>query len=263
MPYIIEVVKAGETIEVSKYYSSRFNKKGIKRGKKKSLTREEQKKVNKRAAEKRLRLLLNENYREGDTHLVLGYKLTEKPYSREAMRADADDLLRELRKLYKSLGLQLKYIHVMEIGKKGALHHHMVINTPEGMSQRAITRAWKGRGRTHFTPLDDTGQYAKLASYLIKHSDGMIKHPDALQGKRWNSSKNLRKPTIIRKEPIKDRGWYNRTMTLPKKLQDDYYLDKESASEGLHEKTGYPFFSYTLIKMNQTWKETELEWNQL
>ena len=26
MPYIIEVVKAGNTIEVSKYYSSRFNK---------------------------------------------------------------------------------------------------------------------------------------------------------------------------------------------------------------------------------------------
>ena len=33
MPYIIEVVKAGNTIEVSKYYSSRFNKKGVKRGK--------------------------------------------------------------------------------------------------------------------------------------------------------------------------------------------------------------------------------------
>lgn len=29
MPYIIEVVRAGSTIEVSKYYSSRFNKKGI------------------------------------------------------------------------------------------------------------------------------------------------------------------------------------------------------------------------------------------
>lgn len=38
MPYIIEVVKAGNTIEVSKYYSSRFNKKGVKRGKRKQLT---------------------------------------------------------------------------------------------------------------------------------------------------------------------------------------------------------------------------------
>lgn len=52
MPYIIEVVKAGNTIEVSKYYSSRFNKKGVKRGKRKQLTTDEQREVNKRAAEK-------------------------------------------------------------------------------------------------------------------------------------------------------------------------------------------------------------------
>lgn len=179
------------------------------------------------------------------------------------MRADADDFLKEMRKLYKSLGIPFKYIHVMEIGKKGALHHHLVINTPEGVSQRAITKAWKGRGRTHFNPLDDTGQYAKLAAYLIKQSDGMLKDPDALQGKRWNSSKNLRKPTVIRKEPIKDRGWYNRVAKLPKKLADSYYLDGDSIQEGIHERTGYTFFSYTFVRINQTWKETEIEWEKL
>ena len=50
MPYIIEVVQAGRTVEVMKYYSSRYGKKGIKRGKRKALTKEEQIKVNKRAA---------------------------------------------------------------------------------------------------------------------------------------------------------------------------------------------------------------------
>lgn len=58
MPYIIEVVKAGNTIEVSKYYSSRFNKKGVKRGKRKQLTTDEQREVNKRAAEKKLPLIM-------------------------------------------------------------------------------------------------------------------------------------------------------------------------------------------------------------
>ena len=129
MPYIIEVVKAGNTIEVSKYYSSRFNKKGVKRGKRKQLTTDEQREVNKRAAEKKLRRLINENFQEGDTHLVLDYKLSERPAGRKAMRADADDFLQEMRKLYKSLGLVFKYIHVMEIGKKGALHHHLVTKT--------------------------------------------------------------------------------------------------------------------------------------
>lgn len=59
MPYIIEVVKAGNTIEVSKYYSSRFNKKGVKRGKRKQLTTDEQREVNKRAAETLKRLGVN------------------------------------------------------------------------------------------------------------------------------------------------------------------------------------------------------------
>ena len=35
MPYIIEVVQAGKTIEVMKYYSSRYGKKGIKKSEQK------------------------------------------------------------------------------------------------------------------------------------------------------------------------------------------------------------------------------------
>ena len=81
--------------------------------------------------------------------------------------------------------------------------------------------------------------------------------------KRWNSSKNLRKPTILRKEPIKDKGWYNRIARLPKKLEKSYCLDGDSVREGIHEKTGYTFFTYTFVRINQTWKETELEWEKL
>lgn len=108
-----------------------------------------------------------------------------------------------------------------------------------------------------------SGQYAKLASYLIKQSDGMLRSQDALQGKRWNSSRNLRKPKVLRKEPVKDKGWYNRIARLPKKLEQSYYLDGDSVQEGIHEKTGYTFFTYTFVKINQTWKETELEWDKL
>ena len=263
MPYIIEIVQAGRTVEVQKYYSSRYGKKGIKRGKNRSITKEEQRRVNKRAAEKKLRRIINENFQEGDTHLVLDYRKDRRPADRKQMRADADDFLREMRKLYKGLGIPFKYIHVMEIGKKGALHHHLIINTPEEISQREIVRCWKGRGRTHHNPLDDTGQYAQLAAYLIKQSDGMLKEPDALQGKRWNSSRNLRKPRILKKEPVKDRGWYNRVARLPKKLEKSYYLDGDSIREGIDEKTGYTFFENAFVKINETWKETELEWEKL
>lgn len=36
--------------------------------------------------------------------------------------------MRECRKEYRKAGLEFKYIHVMEIGKKGARHHHLVVN---------------------------------------------------------------------------------------------------------------------------------------
>lgn len=142
----------------------------------------------------------------------------------------------------------------------------VILNGIEMQTQRIIEKIKKAnriRGRTHHNPLDDTGQYAKLASYLIKQSDGMLRSPDALQGKRWNSSRNLRKPKILRKEPVKDKGWYNRIARLPKKLEQSYYLDGDSVQEGIHEKTGYTFFTYTFVKINQTWKETELEWDKL
>ena len=87
---------SGRTVEVMKYYSSRYGKKGIKRGERKALTKEEQIKVNKRAAEKKLRRLINENFQEGDTHLVLDYRKGEKT-SRKEYRCGKtqDDFLRE------------------------------------------------------------------------------------------------------------------------------------------------------------------------
>ncbi|SHM77255.1 hypothetical protein SAMN02746066_03256 [Anaerosporobacter mobilis DSM 15930] len=261
MPYVFEIYRAGNTLEFSKHYSSRWNKKGVKRSKRKISTKEEQREVNKRQAEKTLRLLLNENFMPSDIHLVLDYNLSNRPESREDMRADADDFLKGMRKLYKSNREVFKYIHVMEKGKKGALHHHLVINMPKSLGMREIINCWKGKGRTHFNPLDETGQYKKLASYLIKYSDGMLRDPEALQGRRWNSSHNLRKPKLVMKKVIKDKGWYQKVAYVPKKMERDWYLDKESVREGIHEKTQYAFFTYTLIKTNQTWKETELQWS--
>ena len=73
MPYVKRTTKAGKTIEVEYYYTSRYNRKGQGRGDKVKATREEQKKVNTRQAERKLRLLLNNNYGYGDYHVVLDY----------------------------------------------------------------------------------------------------------------------------------------------------------------------------------------------
>ena len=62
MPYIERTTSAGKTIEVERYFTSRYKKQGIKRGDKVKPTKEEQNKVNTRQAERKLRILMNANY---------------------------------------------------------------------------------------------------------------------------------------------------------------------------------------------------------
>ena len=88
----------------------------------------------------------------------------------EQMRQDIDVFLRECRKEYRKAGLEFKYIHVMEIGKKGARHHHLVVNKIDTeILQRCWYKAYEGHNRVKVFPLDDSGNYAELASYLIKY----------------------------------------------------------------------------------------------
>ena len=57
--YVERVTKAGNTIEIERYFTSRYKKKGISRGDKVKPTKEEQEKVNTRQAERKLRILIN------------------------------------------------------------------------------------------------------------------------------------------------------------------------------------------------------------
>lgn len=250
MPYVERVTKAGNTIEIERYFTSRYKKKGISRGDKVKPTKEEQEKVNTRRAERKLRILINANYGYGDYHLVLDYirRKGEPDRTPEQMRQDIDVFLRECRKEYRKAGLEFKYIHVMEIGKKGARHHHLVVNKIDTeILQRCWYKAYEGHNRVKVFPLDDSGNYAELASYLIKYTGTHKKGTDgALQGKRWNCSKNL-----VRPEPeyriISDREYFKKE---PKAIKG-YYVDKNSVSMGVHspEYYGYGYLRYTLVKI--------------
>jgi len=107
MPYVERVTKAGNTIEIERYFTSRYKKKGISRGDKVKPTKEEQEKVNTRQAERKLRILINANYGYGDYHLVLDYirRKGEPDRTPEQMRQDIDVFLRECRKEYRKAGL--------------------------------------------------------------------------------------------------------------------------------------------------------------
>lgn len=252
MPFVKRITRAGKTVEVEEYYTSRYKKKGIKRGDRVMPTKESQKKVNDRKAERDLRVLMNANFEYGDMHVVLDYIRAkgEPPRSAEQMRNDIDIFLREARKRYKKEGLVLKYIHVMEIGEKGARHHHLVVNHIDTrIIQECWYKAYEGHNRIKCFPLDDSGNYGDLASYFIKYTSTHRKGDEgALQKKRWNSSRNLIRP-VPEYHIITDREWFRAEAKAPK----GYYVDKKRVEKGVHspEYFGYGFFRYILVEIQR------------
>ena len=69
MPYIMRTVKAGNTKEITKYYSARYGRKHRK-SERKAETEDKQKRVNENNAEDKLRWLINSNFQKGDLCMI-------------------------------------------------------------------------------------------------------------------------------------------------------------------------------------------------
>ena len=96
-------------------------------------------------------------------------------------------------------------------------------------------------GRPHITPLDSSGNYAQLASYLIKETSRTFSKPGAATRKRWTQSKGLKKP-VVKYKIIPADKWVKEPR--PKK---GYYIPKDSIVSGVDDFTGMPYQRYIMI----------------
>lgn len=239
MPYVKETCKAGRTIEITKRFSSRYSKKGITRGKNEKPTPELMQAINERNAETKLRRIINTNYGAGDLHITLTYEKDKRPSPDEA-KNELEKYIRKIRALYKKNGKELMYIMVTEYKNK-AIHHHLLVNMVDNISVKEFVNIW-GKGRPKFTYFDDTGQYKDLAHYLIKETRKTFKEDGSPSRKRWNSSKNLKKPET-KKEIVKAKEWRKD----PEPLKG-YIIESDSVREGYHDFNGWPFQTYSMVK---------------
>lgn len=242
MPYIKETCRAGRTIEITKRFSSRFSKKGIARAKNEKPTPEQMLKINERNAETKLRRLINTNFGAGDLHITLTYEKEKRPTPDEA-KSELEKYVRKIRTLYKKYGEELMYIMVTEYKNK-AIHHHLLVNMVDNISVKEYVRIW-AKGRPKFTYFDDTGQYGDLAHYLIKETRKTFREDGSPSRKRWNASKNLKKPDI-RKEIVKAKEWRKE----PEPLKG-YIIESNSVREGFHDFTGWPFQCYSMVQVTK------------
>ncbi len=142
-----------------------------------------QQRLNQRNAERKLARIVHNNFTGDDMALHLTYRPGEEPETEEAKRILAN-YIRRLKRLYRKLGLELRYISCTEYGRtNGRVHHHLIISG--GADRDTIEQLW-GRGYANSKRLQFTEEgVVGLAHYMVK---------DRHFYRRWNQSRNLTMP---------------------------------------------------------------------
>ena len=161
------------------------------RGKRCKPTSEIQKRLNQRHAEGKLRRLLHTNFTDADLFATLTFDDAHLPAAPEDAQKLIQNFLRRLKRKYTRLGLDAKYIYVLEYGQKhNRLHAHLVLTG--GITRADLEQLW-GLGSVSLDALRfDFDGLATLAKYLIKGGESDVRPT----WKRWSGSRNLEQPTV-------------------------------------------------------------------
>ena len=233
--YIKKTYDLGNVREVYRYYRGNQGAPGRKRDSKKKKTPEGVAKQNQKYKEKKVQRLILMNFHEGDWHLTLTYRPDERPGSMKEAKEQIQNFLGKMRTAYKKAGIPFRYIYVTERGKKGACHHHLIIediNKGNVQTTKLVQKFWK-HGNRSFIPLYQDGEFENLAAYIVKKE---TKEEGA--GCSYSRSRNLiiPEPKI---EKIHARSWRKEP-----KASKGWYIEKETLTNGENPYTGNPYQSY-------------------
>lgn len=238
-------------------YKGNYGAKGEKRAPKIRKTKKEieyQNRMNKRTY---IRRLIKLNFEDGIWVTLTYGKGTRK--SMDEVKRDFSNFRKNVGRVYKKSGQKFKYIYVIEIGKRGGIHIHMIVNRKEGMPEtdRLISEKWI-HGHPHMTPLYEDGDYEQLACYMAKippeeeggNKRSRMERMEVLTDETYDygTSRGLVKPEPEEKE--------YKTRTVRRLIEEGpeptpgYYIDKSSIRTGINRFTGMSYLYYTehLIK---------------
>lgn len=253
--YTLSKYDLGNVIEYEFTYAGNYGAKGEKRLKKKKATPEQIKKQNQANKVKKLRREIEANFKEGDIWLTLTYG-KDKRKSIEGVQKDVEKFTARLRAEYKKNGQVLKWVRRIEIGARGAMHAHMLINDLDGQPiAKLISKYWP-HGFVELKPIDDNPRDT-LAEYITKLPTesqlNMLKslgcENEVKKIIRYSTSRNL-----VRPEPEKT-DYSHRTMRSilnnPLVPTKGFYIDKYSIKQGINPFTGMSFLKYTERKLKK------------
>ncbi len=191
--YRTTTTKAGDQLEADIYPS--FGKKQDEpRTKRKRESRPSQKNLNDRRARRYLNNLTAVNFGKGDLYGTFSYDEVHLPGSIEEAIKIFGNFIRKINRKRKKQGKDnLKYIYVTEFSddpKKGIrVHHHMIFSGDEDRDELEKMWIYGSRTQTRRLAPDPDTHITGLVQYITKDPKGK---------KRWNASRNLKKPEVSR-----------------------------------------------------------------
>lgn len=263
MAYWLDTFRFPNSIEYEFKFAGKYGAKGEKRQPRKKATPEQIERQNQLNREIKVRRLIKANFFPEDLWVTLKYPRGMRKPTCEVEK-DFNNFLDRLRYRYKKRGHPLKFICRMEIGKRGGIHIHILVNRIRGEDTDLLVQgAWQ-QGRANFSTLYESGGYAKLANYIVKQPDEETERqlsffPEEERKKliRFSSSRNLVRPAPERKTY---RRWtLKRLVEEGVKPSPGYYIDKESIRSGINKYTGMSYLYYTECRIDAIGSREEWE----
>ena len=231
-----ETIVAGKTILQAYRASTRVKAEDGKRRPRTNPTPEAVRKINLRNAVRNLTAILNHNFGAADYHLTLTYA-REEPTKAEA-RKNLQNFLRNMKNYCRKHGHEWKWVTVTEY-ENHRIHHHVVCS---GVDPEVINEKWK-YGWVNFKALDDSGNYYRLAEYLVKETEKTFRSPDAVSRKRYSHSRTIVIPEI-RKEEVSAR-----VLDQDPKPLKGYYIDRDTIARYEHAVLGVECVEFIQVSL--------------
>lgn len=237
------------------YFKGNYGAKGEKRKPKREFTPEEIKQHNQKHKEKTVQLLILDNFTEGDYFVTLTYRKDVKKTLPEVNK-DVRSFLAKLRRAYKRKSATLKFIYRIEIGSRGGVHIHIILNRiPD--TDLLISEKWTN-GHAHnelITSEDPT--FLKLAEYMTKPPTDKAVEILKIVGQsedlskiiRYSCSRNLSRPAP--ETHTYSNRKMNRILNAEIKPTDGYYIDRDikPPNRGINPYTGWSYLTYQEIRL--------------
>ena len=250
--YRLDIYRFSTSTEYEYKFIGNYGAKGEKRSPKQKRTPEDIERQNQYQRTKTVRRLIKANFTEGDYWTTLTYRKGERREQIQEVSQDVSKFLGHMRYEYKKIGVPCKYIYRIEIGSKGGVHVHIIMNRIPDLD-RTIQKHWP-HGKPYWENLDG-GTYESLADYIVKLPTDEQKRQlktfdeDVKKLIRYSCSRNLTRP-----EP-ETKTYTSRTMRsvfnndlIP---NEGYYIDKNSIRRGVNAFTGYGYLYYQEVKITK------------